>query len=196
MIVLASQSAVRRRLLEAAGVAFEAVTAPVDERAIRAELLAARQSPASIAQHLATEKASAVSRRRPAAWVLGADQVLEFEGRLVSKSPSLDEAAVWLRRLRGRSHRLISGVALVRDKTTVWQHSDTATLTMRAFSDEFLDYYLARAGEAILGSVGCYHLEGLGVQLFDRIEGDYFTILGLPLLPVLAALRAQGALPP
>ena len=196
MIVLASQSAVRRRLLEAAGVAFETVTAPVDEGAIRAELLAARQSPVSIAQHLAVEKASVVSRQRPAAWVLGADQVLEFEGRIVSKSQSLGEAAVLLRQLRGRSHRLISGVALVRDKTTVWQHSDTATLTMRSFSDEFLDGYLARAGEAILGSVGCYHLEGLGVQLFDRIEGDYFTILGLPLLPVLAALRAQGALPP
>jgi len=192
MIVLASQSPVRARLLHEAGVAFEIVSAPVDEDAIKKGLLAAGQAPAAIAQHLAEAKALSGSNRYPQALVVGADQVLELDGDLVSKSSNMAEASSLLEQLRGRAHRLISAAALARNGKVVWQQADAAVLTMRPFSDEFLSTYLEREGEAILASVGCYHLEGIGAQLFEKIDGDYFTILGLPLISLLAALREQG----
>ncbi|HUJ46300.1 MAG TPA: Maf family nucleotide pyrophosphatase [Rhizomicrobium sp.] len=192
MIVLASQSPVRARLLHEAGVAFEIVSAPVDEDAIKKGLLAAGQAPAAIAQRLAEAKALSGSNRYPQALVVGADQVLELDGDLVSKSSNMAEASSLLEQLRGRAHRLISAAALARNGKVVWQQADAAVLTMRPFSDEFLSTYLEREGEAILASVGCYHLEGIGAQLFEKIDGDYFTILGLPLISLLAALREQG----
>jgi septum formation protein len=148
-----------------------------------------------VALALADSKARAVSARRPGAIVVGADQILECEGRWFDKPATVEEAARHLRALRGRTHRLVSAVVAVRDGERRWRHAAEARLTMRDFSDRFLEDYLARSGPAILESVGAYRLEGLGAQLFARIEGDYFTILGLPLLPLLDFLRGERALP-
>jgi septum formation protein len=131
---------------------------------------------------------------RPQALVIGADQTLELDGELVDKAVDLAEARTRLSSLRGRTHRLHAAVAAAEDGEVVWRRIESPALTARDFSDAFLDRYLARAGEAVLASVGCYFLEGEGAQLFDRIEGDYFAVLGLPLLPVLAMLRDRGAL--
>jgi septum formation protein len=193
-LVLASSSAVRARLLEAAGVSFEVVPAPVDEEAVKSALISEDASPRDIADALSELKALRVSASQPEALVLGADQVLVFEGELVSKSATLAEAAALLRRLRGNKHELYAGVVLARGGSVVWRHVSRGELWMRPFGDAFLENYLAREREAALGSVGCFQLEGLGAQLFSRIEGDYFSILGLPLLPLLEALREQGAI--
>ncbi len=195
-LILASGSAVRARLLASAGVAFDVVPARVDEDAVKEALLAQDVPFRGIADALAELKAVQVSSSRPDTLVLGADQVLVFDNELVSKSLSISEARFLLHKLRGRKHQLIGAAVLARDGVPIWRHVDASTLTMRAFSDEFLDDYLAREGEAMLDSVGCYHLEGRGAQLFENITGDYFSILGLPLLPVLAALRDQGVVPP
>ncbi|MBA2126131.1 septum formation protein Maf [Hyphomicrobium methylovorum] len=193
-LILASGSAARRSMLEAAGLTFRVVPADVDEPAIRtaAEASGKDVSPAAIAGLLASEKAQAVSRAYPEALVIGADQVLAFENRILSKEHSISGARQTLLELRGKSHMLVSAVALARNGAVVWQSSDTAKLTMRNFSTAFLESYLENSGERILSCVGCYELEGLGVQLFERIEGDYFTILGLPLLPLLACLRDEN----
>ena len=198
-LILASGSAARRQMLSAAGVAFNVVPARVDEVAIKSAILGDTridaQTPAQIARELAAAKALDVGRRNPRALVIGSDQVLSLEFddapffALFDKPASRDDARAHLGRLRGRRHALISAVALVANGHVAWEHCDVARLTMRNFSDAFLDNYLARAGDAVLGSVGCYQLEGLGIQLFDRIEGDYFTILGMPLLPLLGELR-------
>ena len=193
-LVLTSASPVRARLLEAAGVPFEVSPARVDEEAAKASLLAEGAKPRDIADALAEMKALRRSIAEPDALVLGADQVLEFEGDCIGKSANLDEAEALLRRLRGKSHALISAAVLARGGQPLWRHVETATLWMRDVSDNFLRSYLEGEGEGVLGSVGCYHLEGRGAQLFSRIEGDYFTVLGLPLLPVLAALRDFGVL--
>lgn len=196
-IVLASGSAARRELLSAAGVAFGVHPADIDEASLHAALAeehAGDLTPESVAIELACAKASAVSRERPGALVIGADQVLDFAGRVVTKSRDMAEARDLLVQLRGHTHALHSAFALARDGHLLCYHCDTAHLTMRAFSDPFLDGYLAEAGETILACVGCYQLEGRGLQLFEAIEGDYFTILGLPMLPLLAELRARGAL--
>jgi septum formation protein len=193
-LVLASSSGVRARLLEAAGVSFEIVPARVDEEAVKSSLIAEDASPRDIADALSELKALRVSASQPDALVLGADQVLAFEGEIVSKSATLAEASTLLWRLRGHKHELYAGAVLARGGSVVWRHVSRAELWMRPFGDAFLEDYLAREGEAVLGSVGCFQLEGLGAQLFSRIEGDYFSILGLPLLPLLAALREQGAI--
>ena len=193
-LVLASASPVRARLLEAAGVPFEVSPSRVDEKAAKATLLAEGAKPRDIADALAETKALRRAIAEPDALVLGADQVLEFEGECLGKSANLDEAQVLLRRLRGKSHTLINAAVLARGGQALWRHVGTATLWMRDFSDGFLRRYLDAEGEGILGSVGCYHLEGRGTQLFSRIDGDYFTVLGLPLLPVLSALRDVGVL--
>ncbi len=190
MLVLASASAARANLLEAAGVPFHIAPAEIDEAPVKAGGGGARD----IALELACRKALAVGARFPDDVVLGADQVLEFEGRIVSKSRDRGELAVLMKMLRGRGHALLTGAALVRDGRVLWRHVDEARLVMRAFSDRFLEKYLVRGGDALLSSVGGYRLEGAGAQLFDRIEGDYFSILGLPLLPVLNALRELGIL--
>ena len=191
-LILASKSAARRAMLEGAGVPFSVQVADVDEDAVKAT-----HDPtdaAGLAIELARVKALAVSRHDPEAWVLGADQTLAFAGGLVSKAPSLSAARTQLAAMRGRSHQLHSGAALARDGQVVWVGADTATMRMRDFSDAFLDAYLAAEGEALMGSVGSYRLEGMGSQLFEAVDGDYFTVLGLPLWPVLAELRRAGVL--
>jgi septum formation protein len=192
-IILASKSAARRAVLTGAGVAFEPVVAGVDEEAVKTGLLAEGAMPKEVAEALAELKAIRVSRARPEL-VVGADQTLEFEGRLYDKAETVDEARGRLKTLRGKPHRLHSAVVVAKEGAPIWREVSTATLTMRDFSDAFLDEYLAREGEAALGSVGCYRLEDVGAQLFSRIEGDYFAILGLPLLGLLELLRAHKVL--
>ncbi len=189
-LILASASASRARLLREAGIAFTQDPADIDEAA----LMQPGEPAAMVARLLAEEKAKFVSRRHPGALVLGGDSVLDFAGELISKSPDVAAAKTLLSRLAGKAHSIVSAASLARDGQTVWTHVGEGRLTMRAFSPAFLDAYLAAESPAILASVGCYHLEGRGAQLFDRIEGDYFSILGLPLFPVLAALREQGVL--
>ncbi|WP_396594912.1 Maf family protein [Brevundimonas sp. R86498] len=191
-LILASRSAARRAMLTAAGVPFTAKDAGVDEDAIKTRLNGIE--PAALALELARAKAVAVSTRDPDAWVLGSDQTLALEGGMVSKAPDLSAARARLVSLRGRPHALHSGVALAHAGQVVWSSVDTARMQVRAFSDAFLDAYLAAEGEALLGSVGCYRLEGMGAQLFDRVEGDHFTVLGMPLWPVLAELRRAGVI--
>jgi septum formation protein len=193
-VILASGSRTRRAVLEAAGLEFEVVPSGVDERAIREALLTGDETidPADLAEVLARAKAEEVSRRNPDALVIGADQVLAFEGETLVKAADFDAAREILLRLRGRTHQLHSAIALAEGGDATWTFIDTAHLTMRRFSIEFLGQYLARAGALTLESVGAYQIEGLGIQLFERIDGDYFTILGVPLLPLLAELRSRS----
>ena len=192
-VILASRSVSRAAILRGAGVAFEAVDAGVDEDSAKAELLDEGAGPRRIAERLAAMKAEAASAGR-AGLVIGADQTLDLDGRLFDKAATAAEARERLIALRGRPHHLHSAVAVAEDGAVIWKTADSPRLTMRAFSDAFLDGYLTRGGDALLGSVGCYLLEGEGAQLFERIEGDYFAILGLPLLPLLGLLRDKGAL--
>jgi septum formation protein len=192
-LVLASKSAARRAMLTEAGVAFSVRVADVDEDAVKAVHDPA--DAAGLALELAQAKALAVSRQDADAWVLGADQTLGFDGGLVSKAASLGEARARLAAMRGKVHQLHSGAALARNGQIVWSGLDTASLRMRRFSDSFLDAYLTAEGEALLACVGSYRLEGMGAQLFEAVDGDYFTVLGLPLWPVLAELRLAGVLP-
>lgn len=195
-IVLASASRARREMLAAAGVAFTVEPADIDEAAVRHKLResGAETMPAHIAEMLARAKAEDVGANHADSLVIGADQVLAFERELLAKPADAADARATLLKLRGRTHELHSAVAFAEGGAIVWTHAATARLTMRSFSDAFLDDYLLRAGDRIGQSVGAYELEGLGVQLFGTIEGDYFTILGMPLLPVLAELRARGIL--
>ncbi|MEM8813274.1 MAG: Maf-like protein [Pseudomonadota bacterium] len=190
-LILASTSAIRATLMSNAGLEFDAIPADVDERAIEEPLLEADFLPEDIASVLAEAKAIDVSERFPGALVVGADQILAFQGRRWVKADSMDEARSNLLTLRGQTHELHAAVVCARDGAAVWRHVSTANLTMRAFSPEFLGRYLASVGDKALSSVGAYQLEGEGVQLFERIDGDYFTILGLPLLPLLAFLRSE-----
>jgi septum formation protein len=191
-LVLASKSAVRRAVLEKAGIPLAIVPADIDERAIEAR--ADAKMPAEVAALLAREKARAVAANLPGRLVLGADQTLGLGVRSFTKPADRPTARAQLLALRGRTHELHSALALVRDGALVFEHQAVARLTMRAFSERFLDAYLAAAGDAVTASVGCYQVEGIGIQLFDRIEGDYFTILGLPLLPLLKFLQDEGLL--
>ncbi|RZJ46818.1 MAG: septum formation inhibitor Maf [Brevundimonas sp.] len=191
-LILASKSAARRAMLDGAGVPFSVQVADVDEDAVKAVHDPA--DAAGLAVELARVKALAVSRHDSEAWVLGADQTLAFAGGLISKARSLDEARARLSAMRGKPHALHSGAALAHDGQIVWSGVDTALMQVRNFSDAFLDAYLTREGEGLLSSVGSYKLEGMGSQLFDRIDGDYFTVLGMPLWPVLAELRRAGVL--
>ncbi|HSZ11012.1 MAG TPA: nucleoside triphosphate pyrophosphatase [Rhizomicrobium sp.] len=191
-LILASASTVRAAMLANAGVPHEVMPAHVDEDATKERLLAERKDMAAIADALAELKALDISAKHPRALVLGADQVLAFEGRLLSKARSLREAREILSELRGRHHELLSAAVLAKDGRAIWRHVGRAVLHMRDFSNAFLDDYIAREGHDLLQGVGCYRIEGRGVQLFERIEGDNFTIQGLPLLPLLEALRAQG----
>lgn len=191
-LILASKSAARRMMLEGAGVPFSIKVADVDEDAVKATHDPA--DAAGLAAELARVKALAVSRHDPEAWVLGADQTLAFDGGLVSKARSMAEARDRLKAMRGRIHQLHSGAALARNGQIVWSGVDTAGMRVRDFSDAFLDAYLAAEGDELLHCVGSYRLEGMGSQLFEAVEGDYFTVLGLPLWPVLAELRRAGVL--
>jgi septum formation protein len=191
-VVLASASQARRALLTAAGLDLVVDPAAVDEAALKASLAAEGAGPAEIAEALALLKASRICPRHPGQLVVGADQILECEGRNFDKPAGRAAARDQLLALRGRPHSLFSAAVAMRDGRRLWHHVGRADLTMRDFSDAFLDSYLDRAGPAATASVGAYQLEGLGAQLFERIEGDYFTILGLPLLPLLEFLRGQG----
>ncbi len=191
-IVLASQSTARAALLEAAGLRFEAWPARIDEAEVKRAMHAEGASAADTALALAGYKARRI--RDPDALVIGADQLLVCEGAWFDKPDGMDGAREHLRRLRGREHRLVTAVACHRGGTEVWRHVAEPRLHMRAFSDAFLEHYLAAEGDAILGCVGAYRLEGRGVQLFDRVDGEHSAILGLPLLPLLAFLRGHGAL--
>jgi len=191
-LLLASKSASRRALLQAAGIPTEVKPADIDERGIEAK--AGLADPGAVASLLAREKAAAISVGQPGRLVLGADQTLALGQRRFSKPADRAAARGQLKMLRGQSHALHSAVAIIRDGEPVFEHCAVARLTMRAFSDEFLESYLDTAGEEVTASVGAYQVEGLGVQLFAHIDGDHSTILGLPLLPVLEALRREGAL--
>jgi septum formation protein len=193
-LILASGSATRQRLLREARVPFSVDVANVDEEAAIESLIAEQASARDIADFLAELKAIKVSTRHPTAFVLGADQTLGLGQEILQKPRSMTEAEVQLNRLKGRQHKLFSAVAIARGGSVVWRAMGEATLTMRDFSDEFLAAYLGDVGEDILGSVGAYHVEGLGIQLFSRIDGDQFTIMGLPLVPVLDFLRTHGIL--
>ena len=191
-VVLASGSAARAAMLAQAGVSVTRDAANVDEEEVKISL---RGSPtATVAETLAELKALHVSRRHPVALVIGADQMLECEGRLYDKPVDLDGACQHLRSLRGRTHHLVTSAVVVLDGARLWHHTDRAALTMRSLSDGFIETYLAALGRQALQSVGAYQLEGLGAQLFARVEGDFFTILGLPLLPLCDFLRARGVL--
>ena len=191
-LVLASGSQSRKALLTAAGVPFIADPADLDEDALMKELEGA--SAAAVAQSLAEQKALTVSHRHPGQLVLGGDSVIAFAGEFLSKCASVDEARRLLSRLAGHEHLLVSAAALARDGALLWAHASPCRMSMRPLSPQVLDDYLASEGAAILSSVGCYQFEGRGAQLFDKVDGDYFSILGLPLLPVLAQLRKEGLL--
>jgi septum formation protein len=191
-LILASQSRARQALLSNAGIGFEAVTAEIDERAV--QQASGLSAPGEIASLLAREKALSVSARQPGQFVIGADQTLALGERLFSKPAGRAQAAEQLRALAGRSHELHSAVAVARDGKILFEAVAIAGMTMRRLGEAEIDVYLDEAGDAVTSSVGAYQLEGLGVHLFERIEGDHFTILGLPLLPLLAFLRSQRVL--
>jgi septum formation protein len=190
-LVLASASTARASLLENAGFRVTRVPAAIDEAAVKESFRREGADAASCALALATAKAERVSQRHRGAFVVGADQLLVAGDAWFDKPPDLDHARAQLIALRGRTHELVTAAVVFRDGADLWHHVERPRLTMRAFSDDFLDAYLAASGKGVLSSVGAYQLEGLGVHLFARIEGDYFTILGLPLLKLLDFLRAQ-----
>ena len=189
-LVLASKSAIRSEILRAAGLAIEVCPADIDERTI--EQGSAARDPGEIATLLAREKALAVAARLPGRVVLGADQTLALGERRFSKPTDRAAAREQLTLLRGQTHQLHTAIALVRDGVILFEHREAARLTMRVFSDRFLEHYLDAAGAAVTASVGGYQLEKTGIQLFERVEGDHFVILGLPLLPLLLHLRQAG----
>jgi septum formation protein len=191
-LILASQSRARQMLLSNAGIAFEAVPADIDERAV--QQASGLSAPGDIARLLARAKALSVSSRQPGRFVVGADQTLALGTRLFSKPAGRAQAAEQLRALAGRSHELHAAVAVARDSKILFEQAMLARMTMRQLADAEIEAYLTEAGEAVTTSVGAYQLEGLGVHLFERIEGDHFTILGLPLLQLLAFLRGERLL--
>ena len=195
-VVLASASPIRAELLRRAGVDFDIEVARVDEPTIRESLAAEGASAEDAADALAEAKAMRVGRRRPPDdFVIGADQILDLDGAWLEKPGTIENARAQLAALSGRRHRLVSAAVVVRGGARIWGAVDGAGLTMRRLQTAQIDAYLAEAGPAVLGSVGCYQVEGIGVRLFDRIQGDHFTILGLPLLPLLGFLRGHGAAP-
>ncbi len=195
LLVLASSSQSRARLLEQAGVAFSVVPARVDEDSIKDAMLSEAAKHAHIADTLAEIKSLRVSTATPTDLVIGADQILSYAGRLYSKPVDMDEAGQQLTELSGKTHELITAVCVAKGGQVIWRHIETARMSMRRLSDDFRKEYLLKMGDAALYTVGCYQLEGLGVQLFDKIDGDYFSILGLPMVPLLAFLRNHEVVP-
>lgn len=194
-LILASGSPFRKQLMEAAGLEFGVEPARIDERQIEAPLADAGAAPEDIAAALAAAKARDVAARNPDCLVIGSDQVMSMEGRLFHKCTSVDMAREQLKSMRGRTHRLSSAVSIVRGEEEVWHHLAVADMTFRDFSDSFLQSYISRAGDKVLLTVGAYSYEGLGQQLFEKVEGDFFTIIGLPMLPLLGALRNLSVIP-
>lgn len=194
-IILASASTIRRQLLENAGVTVDALPARVDEDTIRAALQAEGAKHRDIADTLAEMKARKLAERHPSSLVIGSDQVLELDGEIWGKPETPDAARSQLERLRDRTHRLVSAVVLYDQAKPIWRHVEEASLTMRSFSDGFLDDYVARNWDDIRHSVGAYQLEREGARLFAAVDGNHFTILGLPLLPLLNYLSQRGFIP-
>lgn len=194
-VVLASGSAIRAHLLAAAGVAHRVIKPAIDEDEVKAALRGEGAAVEAAVEALAELKAKRVSARKPKALVIGADQILECDGEWFDKPADRERAAETLRRLSGREHHLIACACIARHDHRLWHHVERARLVMRPLSEQFIARYLDAVGDAALTSVGAYQLEGLGAHLFSRVEGDFFTILGLPLLPLLAFLREQGAVP-
>ncbi len=198
-LILASASTARQAMLRQAGLTFTVRPSDFDEAVMKADLLREDTAAPALAAALAAAKARTVAQTQPDALVVGADQVLSCEGVLYDKAPDLAGAAATLKGLAGRRHELHAAACVLRGEKILWQHTGTAHLWMRSLTDDDIAGYLDQAGRSVLWSVGCYQLEGLGVQLFERIEGDYFTILGLPLLPLLSFLRTvtplEGPLP-
>lgn len=194
-LVLASGSRPRARMLVNAGVSFTVSAASVDEAAIKTSMQAAGADVADVAEMLAATKAQQAGRNHEENLVIGADQMLACEGEWFDKPGNLQDARKQLKKLRGRTHELISAVCVVQGGDVLWHHIDRARITMRPFSEAFVEQYIEKMDEQICATVGGYELEGLGAQLFSRIEGDYFTILGMPLLPLLEFLRGHGVIP-
>ncbi|MEE9348238.1 MAG: Maf family protein [Robiginitomaculum sp.] len=192
-IILASKSAIRRQILDGAGLDYRVITRGVDERAIKDSMLEAGAKPHDIADALAQAKSVRVSRAEDGL-VIGADQIMVMDGTVFDKPDSMKQARERLVSMRGRSHQLIGAVVISEGGAPVWRHMAKTTLTMRDFSDDFLDAYLETEGEDILNCVGAYKFEGRGAQLFSHVDGDFFSILGLSLLPVLDYLRTRGAI--
>ena len=193
-LILASSSPFRRTLMKNAGLTFEAHAAEIDERAIEAPLEKKGASPDEVALVLARAKAKEVSGRFPGALVIGSDQTMSLGEKVFHKPKDMADAANHLTQLSGKTHRLNSAIALCRDGAFLWDHVAHASLTMRSLSAGFIDQHLQRVGSKAMSSVGAYQLEGEGIQLFEKIDGEYFTIIGLPLLPLLAKLRELGAI--
>jgi septum formation protein len=193
-LILASGSAARRSMFENAGLAFEIMPAGIDEESVMKTAQAQGMAFDKIAQKLADEKAILISHKNPEALVIGADQVMECEGALLQKAQDKNQAREKLKRLRGKTHSLVSAVSVAQNGEILWRHASIATLSMQNFSDETLERYIDRAGDVLTSCVGAYALEGIGVRLFEKIEGEYFTILGLPLLPLLNYLRQEQGL--
>ncbi len=195
-LILASQSAGRRALLAAAGVPHEALAAACDEEAEKARLRAAGADATTLAQGLADMKALSVSTLRPEAFVLGCDQTLALDtGEMFDKAPSHEALAAQLARLSGRTHSLFAAMSIAQKGVVIWRHVEAARMTMRPLSPAFIQSYLDAEGDGLLSGVGGYRIEGRGIQLFEAIEGNQFTIIGLPLLPLLAFLRETGLIP-
>lgn len=195
MIVLSSTSATRRKLLSQTGLYFKTAKPPVDESIIKEALKKAGASAAQVADNLAESKANSVGQIIPGAFIIGADQMLECEGRWYDKPADRDGARRHLENLRGKTHELITAAVIAHEGRIIWRHTEIAKMTMRDFSESFLDSYMDKAGDGIVNSVGAYEMEGAGSQLFEKVEGDFFSILGLPLIPLMGALREAGALP-
>ena len=193
-LILASASASRAAMLRQAGLEFEIRPARIDEEEIKLSMQSDGVSLRDVATALAELKAHRISTAEPQDFVIAADSMLACDGRWYDKPADMAAAREQLLSLRGKTHELVTAVALARGGSVIWRQIEAARLTMRNFSDAFVDAYLAQAGDAVLSSVGCYQLEGLGVQLFSRIQGDYFAILGLPLLPLLDILRENKVL--
>lgn len=192
LIILASGSRTRHELLLNAGVKTEVVLPKVDEDAIKAGLQLEGASPREVADTLAEAKAKKVSGKYPDALVLGCDQVLDFKGTVFSKACDVDQARSQLMALRGQRHMLLSAAVICQAAKPIWRHVGVARLQMKDFSEDYLDDYLSRNWESVRDSVGCYKLEAEGIRLFSKVDGDYFTILGLPLIELLAYLTVRG----
>ncbi|MCC3861827.1 Maf family protein [Pseudemcibacter aquimaris] len=188
-LILASKSASRKKILENTGLSFETKPAPIDEQSIKEEMLSTGDNVRNIAERLASEKALYVLKDHPEDFILGADQILSCDGHLFSKARDKNEAKEHLEFFRGKKHTLTTSIVLAKADKIIWVYTCEPELTMRDFSEAFLNDYMEKAGDALIHSVGCYYMEDIGIQLFSEIKGEYYDILGLPLLPLLKKLR-------